>query len=193
MSLDIRIDNPGAFLDLKIQQGKLDQAIRRGIVELTRQYRQQLVSELRRPKSGIFYAARGARSFYRRQRVQTSLFGGQTATVTRQVRVTRATRAYRASRAGEAPAVFTGTLLRSIRTKYPAREKGYGAKVFATRGLAFYRHFLEFGHGGARKGRKGRTGYAAPRPAFSPLQARIERELPERVLAAVDGFVRGGR
>lgn len=191
MSLGIRIDNPGAFLDLKIQQGKLDAAIRKSIVELTRQYRQQLVSDLRRPKSGVFYGARQSRAFYRRQRVQTRLFGGQAATITRQVRITRATRAYRASRPGEPPAVFTGTLLRSIRTKYPAREKGYGAKVFANRAMAFYRHFLEFGHGGARKGRKGRTGYAAPRPAFSPLQARLERELQGRVLAAVDTFARG--
>lgn len=191
MSLRIGIDGRDGFLALRIQQAKLDERIRESIRELTRQYRAELVSQLRSPKGGRLYGQQKARSFYRRQRVTATIFGGQQVKVSRNVRVTKATKAYRASRPGEPPAVFTGTLLRSIRTKFPSREKGYGAKVFANRGTAFYRHFLEFGAGPPRRGRKGTGGYRAPRPVFSPLQARLEVELSGRVLAAVNSFVSG--
>ena len=190
MSLGIRVDGGDGFFALRIQQEKLSASIRQSIRDLAQTYRTRLVNELSRPKSGRQYAARKG-AIYRRQRVAVTLFGGQQARVTRNVRGSVVTPAYKASAAGEPPARRTGNLVRAVRIKMPSQAKGYGAKVFAHRGLAFYRHFLEFGHGPARKGRKGRTGYAAPRPVFSPLSAQLDRDLSARVIAAVEAFARG--
>lgn len=202
MSLQLRIEEGRtAFLDLAIQGARLDADIRRVVREAAAIYRQRLVAELRAPKSGKRYGARTGRAFYRRQRRTTQVFGGRTASYTATVRVTGRTRAYTASAPGQAPALFTGTLVRSVRTKAIPRTRGWGVRVFALggtgpggqpKGPAFYRHFLEFGHGPARKGRKGRTGPAAPRPIWSKYQAQIERDLPQRIVAALERFQRGG-
>lgn len=191
MTASLRIiEGRGAFLDLRIQTARMEADIRKTLREMAASYRQRVVATLRAPKSGRRYGGRSARAFYRVQRRSVTLFGGKTGSYRAAVRATKATKAYTASAPGQAPAVLTGTLLRSIRTKVPSRGKGFTVRVFANRQTAFYRHFLEFGHGAARKGRKGRTGPAAPRPVWSPLQAEIQRELPRRVLAALDHFTR---
>lgn len=184
------VEGRRTFLDLQIQAGRMEDDIRKAIREMASAYRARVVAAIRAPKSGRQYGARSARAFYRTERRAVTLFGGRRGTYRAAVRATKATKAYRASAPGQAPATVTGTLLRSIRLK-PGR-KGLSARVFASKGTAFYRHFLEFGHGPARKGRKGRTGPAAPRPLWSPLQAQILRELPTRVLAALDHLTRAG-
>lgn len=179
-----------AFLDLQIAQKKLDQTLRTEIRTLTREYRGKLVAALRAPKKGRIYSARAQRRAYGK----TGGFFGRRSV---------ATKKYRASAPGEAPAVQTGTLLRSIRTKVGGKLGPFSARVFANRRLAFYRHFLEFGVG-SRKIRRGRevrgkrrvirerfgasSGSVAPRPVFSPLQAQLTRDLQQRVLKAVQEF-----
>lgn len=193
--IDIRVSaGRTAFLDLLIDQRKLDAEIRSAIRGLAREYRQRLVSQLRAPKSGRTYAAREQRGTYRR-----------TKGVVRRLSV--GTKRYRASAPGQAPAVQTGTLVRSVRTKIGGKGGAYAARIFADRKTAFYRHFLEFGVG-QRQIRRGRqfdgagkrqrlrlrnaasSGAVAPRPVWSPLQAALSRDLQSRVLAAVQGFAR---
>lgn len=163
-----------AFLDIAIDSAKLDEGIKAAIRKLTREARAELVRELRKPGTGRFYKAAG-------QRRNSKRFFGKA----------RNAPAYRASAPGNAPARMSGNLVASVRTKYPRAEKGYGAKVFAHRGIAFYRSFLEFGAGPAKKGnRKGAGGYRAPRPVFSPIQKRLDAQLEAAVLGAVDEFAR---
>jgi len=203
--IDMRITSGrSAFLDLKIAQGKLDQAIRKDIRDLAREYRNKLVSELRANKKGRRYAKRAGRSVYKRVR-KTVTIGNQTRTG-RVVAAARASVAnYTASAPGEAPAVATGTMLRAIRTKVGGRRGTFSARVFADRGTAFYRHFLEFGtgprvtrraklvNGKSRKQRavaRASAGALAPRPVFTPLQARLTRDLEARVEQSVASFGR---
>lgn len=193
MSVDLKITaGRTVFLDLLIQQRNLDQDVRRAVREMMTVYRQRVIAELRRPKGGRQYGGRQSRAFYRRVRRQVTLFGGATGSYRATARVTRRTRAYTASRPGEAPAVFTGTLARSVRSKVPARGRGWSAYVFADRGTAFYRHMLEFGteHRQTKRPRRN-VGRVAPRPVWSRMQAEIERELPRRVLTAIERFQRG--
>ena len=192
MSLDLRItQGRTAFLDLAIQGARLDQDVRAAIREMASTYRGRVVAELRAAKGGRQYGGRARTAFYRRERRAVTLFGGKRGTYSAVTRATKRTRAYTASAPGQAPAMRTGVLARAVRSRIPGKGKGWSARVFADRGTAFYRHFLEFGHGPARKG-KGRTGYAAPRPIWGRYQKQIERELPQRVLAALDRFQRGG-
>lgn len=192
MSIEMRItQGRSTFLDLKIQQGKLEQDVRAAVREMTAAYRARIVAELRAPKGGRQYGARASRAFYRRVRTNVTLFGGAQGSFRRVTRVQGKTRAYTASKPGQAPASFTGTLARSVRTK--VKGGGFRARVFADKGTAFYRHFLEFGTGPRSTRRPRRfVGALAARPIWSRLQAEIERELPRRVLAAVDKFQRGG-
>lgn len=190
MSLQMKIDGADGFFALRIQQARLEERLKETIRGMSRDYRARVVSLLSAPKTGAFYGARRA-SIYRRTRATTTLFGGQTAKIRRVQRTSTNAVAYRASAPNEPPAVRTGTLLRSINVKFPARGKGFSARVYAYKPVAFYRHFLEFGAGPARRGRKGRTGFRAARPLWSPLQAKIEQELSGKVLGAVDGFVSG--
>jgi hypothetical protein len=194
MSLDIRItQGRSSFLDLAIQGARLDQDVRKAVREMAASYRARVVAELRAPKSGTKYGARTGRAFYRKQRRTAQVFGGRTATYTANVRVNGRTRAYTASAPGQAPAVFTGTLARAVRSKIPARGKGWSARVFADRGTAFYRHMLEFGTKQRQTKRPRRNvGAVAPRPIWSKFQAEIEKALPAAVLAALDRFQRGG-
>lgn len=186
--VDLKISGRDEFLKLAIESAKLDEAIRKDIRDLAALYRQRLVSELRAVKSGRQYGP-AVRTAYRRTRRTVTLFGGMTARVPSITRTPKATKTYRASAPGEAPAMLTGTLVRSIRTKYPRAEKGYGVKIFAHRGTAFYRHFLEFGAGPARKGRRiGAGGIRAPRPLFSPMQEKLEADLEAKIQAAVAQF-----
>lgn len=199
MSLGIRVDGGDGFFALRIQQEKLSASIRQSIRDLAQTYRTRLVNELSRPKSGRQYGARKG-AIYRRQRVAVTLFGGQQARVTRNVRGSVETVAYKASAPGEPPARRTGNLIRAVRVKLPAQAKGYGAKVFAHRGLAFYRHFLEFGTNNpdspptrVRRKRNANKalGRVLPRPVFSPLSVQLDRDLSARVIAAVEAFARG--
>jgi hypothetical protein len=192
MSLDMRItQGRTVFLDLLVQQRRLDGDVRKAIREMTATYRARVVAELRSAKSGKKYGARSSRAFYRRVRTSVTLFGGAQGSFRRATRVKGKTRAYTASAPGQAPAVFTGTLARSVRTK--VRGKGWQARVFADKGTAFYRHFLEFGTGPRSTKRPRRfVGALAKRPIWSRYQAQIERELPQRVLTAIERFQRGG-
>lgn len=194
MSLDMRItQGRTAFLDLAIQGARLDQDVRKAVRELAATYRAKVIAELRAPKSGTKYGARAGRSFYRRARRSVEVFGGRTARYTATVRANKRTKAYTASAPGQAPAVFTGTLARSVRARTPAKGKGWAARVFADRGTAFYRHMLEFGtkQRFTKKPRRN-VGAVAPRPIWSKYQAEIDRALPQAVLAALDRFQRGG-
>lgn len=195
MSIDLRItQGRTAFLDLLVQQQQLDQDVRRAVREMTATYRQRLIADLRSPKGGKAYGGRKSRAFYKRVRREVELFGGARGSYRGIARDTRRTRAYTASRPGEAPAVFTGTLVRAVRTKVPSRGKGWSSRIYADRGTAWYRHLLEFGTGQrATKRPRRNVGRVAPRPVWSRYQAIIERELPQRVLAALDRFQRGGR
>lgn len=191
--VDLRItQGRTAFLDLQLQGAKLDQDVRTAVREMAASYRARVVADLRAPKSGRQYGARNARSFYRKQRKTVQLLGGKRGSYMATVRSTKRTRAYTASAPGQAPAVFTGTLARSVRSKVPAKGKGWSARVFASRATAFYRHFLEFGTAPRATKRPARNvGRVAPRPIWSRYQAEIERELPARVLTALDKFQAG--
>lgn len=162
-----------AFLDLAIDAAKLDEGIKAAIRKLTRESKAELLQALRKPGTGRFY--KGSTS----QRRNARRWFGKT----------RGSPAYRASAPGQPPARMSGNLVNSVRTKYPRREKGYGAKVFAIQGVAFYRHFLEFGAGPAQEGkRKGAGGYRAPRPVFSPIQKKLDAQLEAAVLGAINDF-----
>jgi hypothetical protein len=187
------ISNRGAFLKLATDAAALDADLRGVIRDLAREYNQIVAAELRRPKSGILYGVRTGRARYRAVRRRVELFGGVQRTVVRRERLkTSRVRSWRASRPGEAPAVFTGNLLRGLRVAFPSREKGYGAKVFSRRGIAGHRHLLEFGTAervqrtwrGKVVNRK--VGRVAPRPIWSPLQKRAMADLERRLLRAID-------
>jgi hypothetical protein len=191
--VNLTIQNRGAFLKMVSDAAALDEDIKRAIREIAREYNRIVAAELARPKSGKFYGARSNRARYRSVRRRVVLFGGKKATVTRRERLSGSgTKAYRASRPGEAPAVFTGNLLRGLRIAFPRREKGYGAKVFSRKGLAAHRHLLEFGTAeriqktwrGKRVNR--RVGRVAPRPIWTPLQKRAEEDLERRLLRVID-------
>lgn len=190
---DLRItQGRTAFLDLQLQGAKLDQDVRTAVREMAASSRARVVAELRAPKSGQQYGARRARAFYRKQRKTVQLLGGKRGSYMATVRATKRTRAYTASAPGQAPAVFTGTLARAVRSKIPGKGKGWSARVFASKATAFYRHFLEFGTAMRATKRPPRhVGRVAPRPIWSRYQAEIERELPARVLAALDKFQAG--
>lgn len=177
MSLGIRIEGGGEFLKLQIEGRKLDASVRQAIRDLAKEGRREVIDALGSAKTGRTYGAHKGRSFYRRAQRNVTLFGGVQAKVTRNVASKRATKAYTASAPGEAPANVTMTLRRALRTKAPRAEKGYGIKVFAYRGTAFYRHMLEFG-----------TEHIDPRPLWGPIQQKLEAQLESRVLAAVQQF-----
>lgn len=181
------------FLDLLVQQGKLDQDVRAAVRALANEMRARIIADLRAPKGGRQYGARKSRAIYRRVRRQVTLFGGAQGSYRATQRVKSRTRAYTASRPGEAPAVFSGTLARAVRAKVPQRGKGWSAYIFADRGTAFYRHFLEFGTDQRQTKRPRRNvGRVAPRPVWSKRQAQIERVLPRVIGLALDRFQRGG-
>jgi hypothetical protein len=170
--IDLQIEGAGEFLRLKIEAGKLDDAIRAEIRKSAREGRAALIAAISGVGSGRTYKAAGtrrARVFSKARRIP----------------------AYTASAPGRPPARASGNLISAVRTKYPRAELGYGAKVFATRGVAFYRHFLEFGAGPAKKGKRiGAGGRRAPRPVFTPLQRQFETALADAVERAVDKFAR---
>lgn len=194
MSLDMRItQGRTAFLDLAIQGARLDQDVRAAVRALANEMRDRVIAELRSPKSGKQYGARSGRSFYRRQRRSVELFGGKRGSYSAAVLTKKRTKAYTASAPGQAPATFTGTLARAVRAKIPGKGKGWSARVYADRGTAFYRHFLEFGTGPRATRRPRRSvGALAARPIWSRRQAQIARVLPQVVLVAVERFQRGG-
>ena len=191
--IGVSIGNRGAFLKLATDAAALDADLRGVIRDLAREYNRIVASELRRPKSGILYGARSGRGRYRAVRRRVELFGGVQRTVVRRERLkTSRVRSWRASRPGEAPAVFTGNLLRGLRVAFPSREKGYGAKVFSRRGIAGHRHLLEFGTAERiQRTWRGKTvnrkvGRVAPRPIWTPLQKRAMADLERRLLRAID-------
>lgn len=192
--IDLKITGRETFLDLQIAARRLDETLRTTVRDLAKRFETDLKNELRRPKSGKAYGAQSSRTAFRRSSRKTVIFG-RAAKVRTVVRRTVKTRAYRASAPGEAPASFTGNELRSIRIK----SKAYGATIFADRGTAFYRHFLEFGtKARIQRSQRGKAvnrnvGAIAPRPVFSPLQARLDVEMQDRVERAVDLFVAFGR
>ena len=191
--IGLAIQNRGAFLKMATDAAALDADLKQVVRDLAREYNRIVGAELSRAKSGRLYGQRSNRARYRAVRRKVELFGGVKRTVTRREQLSNSTvRAYRASRPGEAPAVFTGNLLRGLRVAFPSREKGYGAKVFSRRGIAGHRHLLEFGTGErVQRTWRGkvvnrRVGRVAPRPIWSPLQRRAEEDLERRLLRAID-------
>lgn len=160
----------GEFLRLQINAAKLDNEIKAAVRRLLRENRVALVAALSRPGSGRLYGAGKVRS--------KRFFSGA-----------RSAGAYRASAHGQPPARRSGTLVNSVRTKTRGKN-GYGGKVFAHRGIAFYRHYLEFGAGPAKEGkRQGAGGVRAPRPVFSPMQRDLDGKAEAAALKAVNDFV----
>jgi hypothetical protein len=202
--IGLEIQNRGAFLKMATDAAALDADIRGAIRDIAREYNRIVAAELARPKSGRLYGARtlglpGGRQRYRTVRKRVELFGGKRATVTRRVAYKqRQTVVYRASRPGEAPARFTGNLLRGLRVKFPSREKGYGAKVFSSKGIAAHRHLLEFGTAErfqpTKNGGRRSVGRVLPRPIWSPLQRRALDDLQRRLVAVINASAafRGG-
>lgn len=199
--IGIEFQNRGAFLKLATDAAALVADLPAAVRQVAREYNAIVARELARPKSGRLYGAQtfgvaGGRQRYRSVRKRVELFGGKRATVTRRVAYkAKQTITYRASRPGEAPARFTGNLLRGLRIAFPSREKGFGAKVFASRGLAPHRNLLEFGTVERRQKKTGRrAGRVAPRPIWSPLQKRAIEDLHRRLLAVIDASAafRGG-
>lgn len=194
--IGVSVGNRGAFLKMATDAAALDADLRAVIRDLAREYNGIVAAELRRPKSGILYGLRTGRARYRSVRRRVELFGGVQRTVTRRERLQNSrVRSWRASRPGEAPAVFTGNLLRGLRVAFPSREKGYGAKVFSRRGVASHRHLLEFGTSERiQRTWRGKTvnrkvGRVAPRPIWTPLQKRALDDLERRLLRAIDANI----
>lgn len=170
--IDLQVEGAGEFLRLKIEAAQLDEGIRSEIRKVTREGRAALIAAISQAGTGRTYKAAGTRR-------------------TRMFSKARRIPAYTASAPGRPPARASGNLVSAVRTKYPRAEKGYGAKVFATRGVAFYRHFLEFGAGPAKKGKRpGAGGRRAARPVFTPLQREFEGKLAAAIERAVDKFAR---
>jgi hypothetical protein len=198
--IGLNITYGGAFLTLAADAAALDADIRAAIRGIARDYNRIVAAELSRPKTGKLYGLRTGRLRYRAVRRRVELFGGVTRTVTRreQLKSTRV-RSWRASRPGEAPAVFTGNLLRGLRVRFPTKEKGYGARVFSFRGIASHRSMLETGTGryyigtGKSKRAAAKT-HMLPRPIWTPLQARALEDLERRLLRVIDASAafRGG-
>lgn len=202
--IGLDIQNRGAFLKMATDAAALDADIRNAIKVIARDYNRIVALELARPKSGKLYGSQtfglpGGRQRYRTVRKRVELFGGKRGTVTRRVAYQqKQTITYRASRPGEAPARFTGNLLRGLRVAFPSREKGYGAKVFSRKGLAGHRHLLEFGTAERVQRLKGggtrRVGRVLPRPIWSPMQKRALDDLQRRLVRVIDASAafRGG-
>ena len=191
--IGVSIGNRGAFLKLVTDAAALDADIRGALRVMARDYNRIVAAELRRPKSGKVYGVRTGRARYRVVRKRVTLFGGVQRMVNRRQQMkSKNVRSWRASAPGEAPAVFTGNLLRGLRIAFPSREKGYGARIFSRRGIAAHRHLLEFGTSNRVQKRQGgkvvnrRVGRVAPRPIWSPLQQRAMVDLERRLRRVID-------
>jgi hypothetical protein len=194
--IGVEIQNRGAFLKMAADAAALDNDIKNAIKQIARDYNAIVASELRRAKSGRVYGAQTGLARFRIVRRRVQLFGGKAGFVTRRERLKSTTsKSYRASRPGEAPAIFTGNLLRGLRIVFPSKEKGYGAKVFSRKGIAGHRHLLEFGTKPRFQKKSGRyTGFVAPRPIWTPMQKRALDDLQRRLLRVIDASAafRGG-
>jgi hypothetical protein len=191
--IGVSIGNRGAFLKLVTDAAALDADIRGALRVMARDYNRIVADELRRPKSGKQYGVRTGRARYKIVRKRVTLFGGIQRTVSRRQQMkSRNVRSWTASAPDEAPAVFTGNLLRGLRIAFPSREKGYGARIFSRRGIAAHRHLLEFGTTNrVQKRQNGKTvnrrvGRVAPRPIWSPMQKRALADLERRVLRVIE-------
>jgi len=162
--VNLKIERRGSFLDLLVDANRIDTGVKSALVSLAREARADLIQTLREPKTGREYGA-GKRRFYK-------LVSGIA------LKKSGAGKAWRASAPGEAPAVRTGTLQRSVRAIVPRKSGGFSSMVFVDRRAAFYRHMLEFG-----------TKHITPRPAIGPLNAHYESITPARLQAALDKSV----
>lgn len=191
--IGVSIGNRGAFLKLVTDAAALDADIRGALRVMARDYNRIVADELRRPKSGKQYGVRTGRARYKIVRKRVTLFGGIERTVSRRQQMkSKNVRSWTASAPDEAPAVFTGNLLRGLRIAFPSREKGYGARIFSRRGIAAHRHLLEFGTTNRVQKRQNgkvvnrRVGRVAPRPIWSPMQKRALADLERRVLRVIE-------
>ena len=176
-----------SFFDLAIDAGRIDDAIKASVRRVSDKYRAEVIRRLSQPGAGKEY--RRSRGGYTIIRRRVELAGGRKATIRTTQRQSASGALYRASAPGQAPAQFTGNLLRGVRTKYPSKGKGYTAITYSDRRLAAHRHLLEFGTGPRvqpTKGGKSRNvGRVAPRPVWSPIAGRAAAELRAEVLAAL--------
>jgi hypothetical protein len=176
-----------AFLDLAIEAGRMDDALKASVRKLATKYRAEVIRLLSQPGGGKQY--RRTRGGYKVIRKRVELFGGRKATIRTTQRQAASGAVYRASAPGQPPAQFTGNLLRGVRTKYPSKGKGYTAITFSNRKLAAHRHLLEFGTSQRTQPTKGgksrNVGRVAPRPVWSPLSSKAFAELEAEVLTAL--------
>lgn len=172
-------DIAAEFRRFQARKSDLFKPYRRLVTELAQQAKAEVKATIRQPKSGRAYAGGLDAKNYRLERI-----GGKR--IARQY--TARVRAYTASAAGEPPATRTGVLLRSIRAARLKKED-FGFFVFAHRKTAFYRAFLEFGTGQRRR-KRGAAGRIAPRPLFTPLAAKYQRILAQRIDRELDAGLR---
>lgn len=164
-------DIAAEFRRFEARKSELFKPYRRIVSELSKQAKSEVQATIRKPKSGRAYGGGQDATAYRLQRV-----GGKRVAS----RYTARVRAYTASAAGDAPASRTGVLVRSIRIAR-LKKADFGFFVFANSKTAFYRHFLEFGTRDRRRKSGGASGRVAPRPLFTPLAAKYQRLLEQRV------------
>lgn len=159
------------FRRFEARKSELFKPYRRLLTEMAKQAKAEVKETIRKPKGGRAYGGGRDSKNYRLQRI-----GGKRVAQQYAVRV----RAYTASAAGEPPASRTGVLMRSIRSAR-LKKADFGFFVFANSKTAFYRHFLEFGTRDRRRKSGGASGRVAPRPLFTPLAAKYQRLLEQRV------------
>ena len=173
-------DIAAEFRRFEARKSELFKPARRLITELAKQAKAEVKTTIRQPKSGRAYGGGRDATAYKLQRV-----GGRRVAT----RYTARVRAYTASAAGEAPASRTGVLVRSIRSAR-LKKADFGFFVFANSKTAFYRHFLEFGTRDRKRKSGGASGSVAPRPLFTPLAAKYQRLLEQRMDRELDAGLR---
>lgn len=172
----------GVFLEIAILAARLDEALRKTIAFTAKEAQNEGKALMRASQGGRQYGGGTAVTLRRKGRARSAgLYG-----------VRKAVGPYRASAPGQPPAVRSGGLFAALRTKFPAKNKGYLARIFVDRGAFWQRHLLEFGHF-LKRGKRGKAqrvvGFVAARPLIKPLDAKYEEILRQRLQDQVDQFV----
>lgn len=177
-----------AFLDLAIDAGRMDDAIKGAIRRLALDGKNDAIQRFGQIGTGKRY--KRTRGGYRIVRKRVELFG-KMRTVSRRENLEASGNFYRASAPGRPPAQFTGNLFSSLAMKVPAKGKGYSARVFASRRsrLGSHRGLLEYGTPmrmqPTKKGKMRSVGRVAPRPVWGALQREYDPQIYQAVLDAL--------
>jgi hypothetical protein len=196
MALGVGLNVTGgrtAFLDLAIDAGRMDDAIKDAIRRLALEGKNDAIRRFGQIGTGKRY--KRTRGGYRIVRKNVELFG-KMRTVARRENIEASGNFYNASAPGRPPAQFTGNLFSSLSMRVPAKGKGYSARVFATRRnrLAAHRHLLEFGTVArmqpTKKGKMRNVGRVLPRPVWGVLQREYDPKIYQAVLEALNMVTR---